>query len=376
MKVGESGAGRRRVAFFLPDLAGGGAERALITIAGGLSRRIGNVALVVGALRGPYVAEIPRDVYLVDLGRGRMVRAVTALAGYIRRERPSVLISTRRHGNVGSVLARTMAGRQDDCCLILRESNLLSVGQRSTSFKGRALYLLARLLYPLADGILVNSSGLGDDLAHHIKRNRPPTGLLRNPLDLDLLDELAGAPSGHPWFEDPGVPVVMAAGRLTVQKGFDVLIRAIHRVQSHLPVRLVIFGEGPARLELHALVRQLSLNDHVDLPGFDTNPFRYMARADLFALSSRWEGSPNVLIQALACGCPVVGTDCVAGPRETLAGGRYGRLVPVDDEVALAGAIIDTLRDGDAPAEARQATRTNHALDRIIDDLLAFIDRV
>jgi len=162
----------------------------------------------------------------------------------------------------------------------------------------------------------------------------------------------ADAPVEHPWFQPNQPPVILGVGRHHFQKGFDTLLRAFARVRQQMPARLVILGEGPERPNLERLAAELGVAADVDLPGFDPNPFRYMRWAGVFVLSSRYEGLPNVLIQALACGCPVVSTDCPSGPSEILDGGRYGALVPVDDVEAMAQAIVRALLGQVAPAPA------------------------
>jgi glycosyltransferase involved in cell wall biosynthesis len=174
--------------------------------------------------------------------------------------------------------------------------------------------------------------------------------VIYNPVIDAALYAKADAPVEHPWFQPNQPPVVLAAGRLVALKGYDTLLRAFARVRQETFARLVILGEGPERPNLERLAAELGVAADVDMPGFDPNPFRYMKRAGVFVLSSRCEGLPNVLIQALACGCPVVSTDCPSGPSEILDGGRYGALVPVDDVEAMAGAIVRALLGQVAPA--------------------------
>jgi glycosyltransferase involved in cell wall biosynthesis len=174
--------------------------------------------------------------------------------------------------------------------------------------------------------------------------------VIYNPVVSPELYEKADAPLEHPWFRSNQPPVILGVGRHRPQKGFDTLLRAFARVRQETPARLVILGEGPERPNLERLASELGVAADVDMPGFDPNPFRYMRRAGVFVLSSRYEGLPNVLIQALACGCPVVSTDCPSGPSEILDGGRYGALVPVDDVEAMAGAIVRALLGQVAPA--------------------------
>ena len=179
--------------------------------------------------------------------------------------------------------------------------------------------------------------------------------VVRNPVVTPRLAELAAAPCPHPWLQPSAVPVILGAGRLTEQKDFVTLLRAFARMQAIRPVRLAILGEGRLRGELERLAHELGVGERVALPGFTTNPYAWMARAALFVLSSAWEGSPNVLAEALALGVPSVATDCPSGPRELLAGGRYGALVEVGDHVGLAEAMLATLAAPPPAGHLRQA---------------------
>ena len=184
--------------------------------------------------------------------------------------------------------------------------------------------------------------------------------------------EKAKAPLDHPWFE-PGQPsVVVAVGRLQEQKDYATMIRAFAQVRKARPVRLLILGEGKERPMLEALIEELGLQEDVGLPGFVMNPYAYLARASLFVLSSRWEGLPTVLIEALCCGTPVVSMDCPSGPREILRGGEYGRLVPVGDAEALARAIEKTLDEerSSPPAKSWQPYDLHNNVDQYMDLLL------
>jgi glycosyltransferase involved in cell wall biosynthesis len=147
----------------------------------------------------------------------------------------------------------------------------------------------------------------------------------------------------HHWFTPKSKPVLLGVGRLTEQKDFETLIHAFHKVQFEIESNLIILGDGPERPKLEALVKELELVQKVSLPGFMQNPYSYMAHADLFILSSRFEGLPTALIEAMACGTPVIATDCITGPAEILENGRYGHLVPVGDVDALSKGIIDSI---------------------------------
>jgi len=182
------------------------------------------------------------------------------------------------------------------------------------------------------------------DLAQLMNVSRERITVIYNPSVVQAeVQAKAQAPLDHPWFKPDQPPVILAVGRLQVQKDYPTLIRAFALVRQTRPVRLLILGEGKERPLLEALVKELGLEQDVSLPGFVLNPYAYMARAALFVLSSRWEGLPTVLIEALCCGAPVVSTDCPSGPREILRDGQYGPLVPVGGVNALARAIETTL---------------------------------
>jgi glycosyltransferase involved in cell wall biosynthesis len=213
---------------------------------------------------------------------------------------------------------------------------------------------LIRRFYPWANSIVAVSKGVADDLAQTAGLPRERIQVIYNPVVTPELREKAQTPLDHPWFKPGQPPVLLAVGRMSPQKDFPTLIRAFARVRQTRPAKLLILGEGKERPGLETLVRQLGLGQDVSLPGFVTNPYPYMARTSLFVLSSRWEGLPGVLIEALYCGAPIIATDCPSGPTEILADGRYGQLVPVGDVTALARAIETTLvsKTPDPPPES------------------------
>lgn len=187
------------------------------------------------------------------------------------------------------------------------------------------------------------------------------------------LAELAAAPPPHPWLAQcDGPPVVVAAGRLDGQKNFTLLLEAFARMRLKRPAKLLIFGEGSKRPQLEARTQALGIDADVALPGFIKNPFSAFSRAALFVLSSDQEGLPGVLIEALACGCPVVATDCPSGPSEILDGGRFGELVPVGDADALAAAMARTL-DCPLPAQTLRARGVEFSLASSVNHYLALL---
>ncbi|MGE0681501.1 MAG: glycosyltransferase [Candidatus Binatia bacterium] len=180
------------------------------------------------------------------------------------------------------------------------------------------------------------------------------------------------APFVHPWFTPSSPPVILSVGRLAKQKDFPTLLRAFARVRATRRARLMILGEGRKRKHLECLIKTLGIADDVALPGFVLNPFPYMARAAVFVLSSAWEGLPGALVEAMACGCPVVSTNCPSGPAEILDEGTYGPLVPVGDETALARAIL-TVLGSSITTEKLRARAFQFSIDRVADRYLEIL---
>jgi len=235
----------------------------------------------------------------------------------------------------------------------------------------KAAYRLARFVYPGISRVVSVSQGVESAVLAFTRGHPHNHQVIHNPVVTDGLVALSGEAPEHRWLTDgAGIPVLLGCGRLHHQKGFDVLISAVRKVLDIRPVRLVILGEGPLRPQLEAQLKSLNLDDHVDLAGFSRNPFAMMRAADAFILSSRWEGLPTVLIEALACGANIVATDCPSGPLEVLEGGRFGRLVPVDDSDALAKAIGASL---DMPLDrvSAKARAADFTLDRAVDNYMA-----
>ena len=332
------GRGRPVAAFLVPSLAMGGGERISIALAQELVGQGVDVDLVVGDGRGPLRAEVPREVNLVDLRAPRLRSAGPALVRYLRSRRPGALVPTVEHAS----LLALAAGRVTGTPVVVRVANTLSLlDERSSSRKDRLVLAAARRLYRRADALVACSEGMADDLADYCGLPREEIRVIPNPTVGREVRTRAAEQLDHPWFQPGEPPVVLGVGRLSPQKNFPLLLEAFARLET--PARLVVLGEGPERAALEAKAQELGLADRVDLPGMDPNPYRYFARAAVFALSSSWEGLPGALIEAVACGCDVVATDCPSGPREILRGGELGRLVPVDDPAALAEALDERL---------------------------------
>ena len=349
---------KTRLAIYLPTLVGGGAERALLNLAVGFARQGYPVDFVLAQCEGSFMEQFPGSVRLVELNSrhvraGRSVVSLPALVRYIRKERPAALF-TGLHANVIAIWARQLAGVP--LRLVISEQNTFSMHNQMLPIGYRRLMLeLVRQNYPLADVIGAVSEGVADDLSRSARIPRDRIQVIHNPIITPELAVKVREDLDHPWFKPGEPPVILSVGRLDPQKDFPLLIKAFARVRQSLPARLLILGEGPERAALISLVKQLGLEEDVSLPGFVSNPYPFMAHASVFVLSSRWEGLPTVLVEALYCGAPIIATDCQSGPREILRDGQYGQLVPVGDVECMADAILAALKGRCYPSSSWRA---------------------
>ena len=355
--------GRTKIAIFAPSMAGGGAERGALKLAEGLVRRGFDVDLVLAYAEGPRLDEVPAEVRLVDLNARRVLSSLPGLMRYLRREKPQGLASVLDHSNVVALWARKL-GRYPGRVVVIEQNTLSEAARNGKSRRDRVMPWMVRWFYPWADYVVSVSDGVSDDLAELVSLPPEKLRVIANPIVASDIGDLARAPVDHEWFED-GSAVFVAAGRLRPQKDFPTLLRAFAQVRSRRRARLLILGEGPERDRLEALVRELGIGSDASLPGATTNPYAYMARSTAFILSSRWEGLPTVLIEAMSCGAPVIATDCPSGPREILDGGRYGSLVPVGDVDALSAAMEAAL-DGELARPPVESWR-RYAIDAVVD---------
>lgn len=339
----------------------------MLTLANAFASQGHDVDLVLAGATGDYLSEIAPDVRLVDLRSNRVIKSFPALVRYLRRERPRVVLSAISHANMVAVWAGALAG-QSTRVVVAQHNNLLQSMKLYTSARQRIMTWLMRPSYVRADAVIAVSEGVADDLARGIRFPLERISVIYNPVDLDRVERLARESVDHRWFSPDEPPVIVTAGRLAPAKDLMTLLRAFSILRKKRVARLVVLGEGALRAELEHLVRELGIEADVSMPGFVSNPYAYMARARVFALSSRTEGLPTVLIEALACGCSVVSTDCPSGPAEILEDGKWGRLVPVGDTETLADAMaaaIDETGDRDTTTRASE-----FGLDMIIDDYI------
>lgn len=360
-----------RIAIFLPSLKGGGAERVMVTLANGFAQRGYVTDLVLATATGPYLTDVAENVRILDLHARRVSHALMPLMRYLKQERPVAMLSAMNHANVIAVLARSCSGVSTR--LVVSEHNTISIGaQRARKTIERVVYALVPWAYKKASAIVAVSQNAARDLEKFARLSVNSVNTIYNPFDVAFIQQHATEAVSHPWFLcDKEQPIIIAIGRLTEQKDYSTLLHAFAQVRLRIHARLLILGEGEQRNDLEALAQSLGLGaDELSMPGFVKNPFAYLAHADLFVLSSRWEGLANVLIEAMACGTPVVSTDCPSGPREILEGGRWGSLVPVGDIDALAHAIKTVLSTPRSSLPNVRKRAEDFSLDRALDAYL------
>jgi len=351
------------VAFFIPSFGDGGVERNFVNTACGLADRGCRVDFITNRFDGAYLAALRPAITCVELnGEATDDASYRRFMDYLRTYRPDVLISGKDHANHTALAAGSATAVSTK--LVMYLGTVVSASQYWSPFGQRQRKVReVQATYPQADGLIAVSDGVARDTARIIGCPRDHIRTIRSSvITPEFFDQLQ-APIEHPWLIDKPVPVVIAMGRLARVKNFDDLLRAFARLRRRRPLRLIIAGQGRMRRVLERQARRLNIAADVDLIGFVANPYPLLAAADLFVLSSRYEGLGNVLVEAVAAGLPVVATDCPVGPREVLADNRWSRLVPVGNRQALAHAMNEALDWPRPPMDELRATVRDYTME-------------
>ena len=391
-----------QITMLIPSLKGGGAERTALRVAGGLAGRGHHVDIVLFTPTVAYPKELPRSVRLIVLcGRNEWAKRARAdipegaiwrlerspparlvglvaglvrdfragaslllrrtalgralrLAPYMERERPDIVFANLPPAEYAAFFAARLVSSAPPIVPIM---HTVAVPDTTRAMR-------RQLLFPAAAHVVTVSRGVAENAIAVIGVPKGWITTIYNPAFTEDIARHAEAAPDHHWFHDGGPPVVLGVGRLVPQKDFPTLIEAFRQVQAYYPCRLLILGEGPRRAELEGRIQALGLEDHVSLPGWTENPYAFMSRAELFVLTSRQEGFGNVLVEALACGCPTVATDCPSGPSEILEDSDL--LASVGDPEALATVMLRALaRPVDKAALCARAAR--FSVERAVD---------
>lgn len=328
-----------RIAILAPFKTWGGIEGKIITLClEFLKREISVELLLARGGQTPYPNRMPAEVEITDLASSGKLNTAYKLAHRLKHRPPDVLLTAKDHAAKAAIIARALT-----CTSIPIYIKITNTQSEILRRPGKRT--LAKWIYPWATGAITISEGVRNDFLSHFKMAPQRVKTIYNPAITQDFPDRAARTVNHSWLNEAGPPVIMGMGRLTPQKDFTTFLRAFARLREKREAKLIILGEGPMREELETLSRELSVDGDIDFPGFVSDPLPWLARASLFALSSRYEGLGNVLIEAMAVGLPVVSTDCPSGPREILENGRLGSLVPVGDVEALAEAMERSIND-------------------------------
>ena len=404
-----------QVGFLLTGLDGGGAERNILRLAAAFIARGHQADLMIPRLAGDYRAAVPsgmrvyraripgtdrellravqrsgadvkvmtvnpfrvvwnwlalgrKGLHLPVRRRHRVYAYATMVARYVREARPHVLVSALPGADAAAICAAELTDRAVPVVVTVRNV--------PADYYTPEWLAVSRMLYPLADAVVAVSKGVAESVRRSLGVDARRVRTIYNPIPADSIRRLAQAAVTHPWFADGEPPVILSVGREGPSKDYPTLVEAFGLARREVDARLVILGKlsAPYRARLKSLARRHGVSGDLDFVDFDENPYRYMRRAGLLALSSRSEGLPTVILETLACGTPVVSTDAPYGPHEIL--GCWGDLPPVGDAPALARALVATLR-GERPTEdALRARAADFSPDKAADAYLALFEEL
>ena len=341
----EAGKALPKLAFYVPSLDTGGAERVTVTLVNELNRRGYDIDLVVSSV-GAMGEDLAETVTLVNLDSPRppgigIGAGIPGIASYLRSASPAILFPQMTYASVVCAVANAVSGTET--VVLPTEHNTLGM---KTGRKDRAVSKVAGLLYRDIERVLAVSQGVADSVVASTPLDSDRVTVTHNPIDVGSISDRSTEPVDHPWISSPDHEVVLYVGRHEDQKDLETWLAAFKQINETIPsARGIIAGKGSKREELRFIAEQEGLEDVVSFPGYVDNPYGYMGGADVFMLSSQYEGLPTVLIEALSCGCPVASTDCPSGPSEILAGGEYGSLAPVGKPQKLADTAMSELTD-------------------------------
>jgi glycosyltransferase involved in cell wall biosynthesis len=363
-----------RLVFVAPSLNGGGAERAAVTVLNALDPSSYTKALYLFKREGPYLRDVAGGIEMVAAASDRRLARIRQLADFVRVWRPDVVVSFLSYFSV--FLAIRRAGSQ--ARFVINQQTPLSAFLEDRDYawrkpvRRRVFERAARWVYPRANAVVATSQGVADDLVAHFGVRPASIATIGNPFDLDAIARAASESVDLP--APSGTPLIVSAGRLAEAKNWPLLVDALVLVKQRLRAHTVILGQGELEADIRQRIAAAGLRDDVSLCGFQANPWKYMARGDVFALTSRYEGFGNVLVEAMACGTPVVAT-ASPGTRAIVESGRNGLLVEAHDARAVADGLLDVLGDQALRDRLRAGARAR-ALEFAVGTVTAAYDRV
>lgn len=328
-----------KIALYMQEFWGGGIERLFVGLAAKFIDAGHSVDFLVNKAEGPFLASVPSAASVVTIGGDKPAKSVPGLVRYMRGQSPDIVMSGHDHANIAIMLAGLFAPKVQ---IVPGQHNSLKAKMR-IGVSNAVVPSLYKLLAWRANAFVSVSEGVAREVRDMAGVPAAKSHVIYN----GVVSAEGGATPGAEavaYFDSiPKRPSIVAAGRMVDQKDFATLITAFSILRKSVDANLVIFGEGPLRQDLTALASEKGVASDVFMPGYVDKILSYIAQADLFVLSSKYEGFGNVLVEALSCGVPVVSTDCESGPSEILRDGEYGLLTPVGDVESLAKAMRDQL---------------------------------
>lgn len=372
------------VAFFLPSLAGGGAERNIVNLLKNINKKDYLVSLVLAEKEGDFLEKIPEKIEIVCLKTKRKAyfKIFLRLIDYFKKENPDIIISAFPHFNIICLLAKKISKAKTKI-IITEHVGLLSLPKISSSFfhgivSKFLLPIFVKIFYPKADAIICVSKGVADDLHKIIKKDMNFV-IIYNPIDIKEIEKLSKEKIQHKWFLDKKISSIVMAGRLIAQKDYATAFLSLAIVNKKRDARMVILGRGAEEKKLKNISEKLGLSEKIAFMGFQKNPYKYISKSSIFVLSSIIEGFGNVIVESMACGVPVVSTNCPFGPDEIIENNKSGILVPVKNPELLADAILRVLgnpslkksfiKEGKSRAEDFSAETIIKQYEKVINEL-------
>ncbi|WP_342042374.1 glycosyltransferase [Bacillus sp. OTU2372] len=327
---------KSKLVFLLPSFDEGGVEKVTINLAYGLKSKGYDVDFVVFKKQGAFLSEVEKDFNIQELNVNRSSESVFKLVTYFKQHKPDIFFSAKHYINTNVLIAKFLSRTK---------TKIIVAGHGMFFERTGLLQFLMKVTYPKADAIVAVSNGVGENISEITNISNDKITVIHNPV---INEEFILNYQQTKAYEKPeGYKLIVSIGRLSPEKDYTTLIAAFHMVRQHLPVKLMIIGEGPERDKLQDLINKLNIMEDVSLPGFKKNPLGYLKAADLFVLSSVTEGLPTVLIESLYSKTPIVSTNCPSGPDEILCNGEYGQLTPVGDAKQLAKAIEQSILEAE-----------------------------
>lgn len=360
-----------RICIFITDLDCGGAQRVVLTLCNSFARKGYHVDLVIARGGGILESEISESVNTIILSYTKkkgpifLYQVIGGFRSYLKSHQPKAILSSITGANLVACLVRDIS--VSNIKLVLRHENT------GPNYKGFIQSGLVKLFYPKADNIITISQGAASDLVKILRKSKKSVHVINNPINVDNIRIKSGETVNHPWLANKSCPVILAVGRLFPQKDYETLLHAFAMMQSIIKCRLIILGEGPERKKLDELIITLGIDNIVSMPGVVQNPYPMMRSADVYTLTSKWEGLPVALIEAMSLGCKIVATDCHSGPRELLENGKYGTLVPVADRKKLCNALAASIESPCDRKSLIDATTKNYDVDPIANSHLELL---